>query len=57
MSAKGRDWNYDLREVVLKNKPDPPRQGKGDKGALIRCRKVLKKAIYGISKATFLRLA
>ena len=57
MSAEGRDWNYDLREAVAKDKPDPPRQSKGGKGALIRCRKVLKKAIYGISKATFLRLA
>ena len=54
MSAEGRDWNYDLREAVAKDKPDPPKQGKG---VLIRHRKVLKKAIYGISKATFLRLA
>ena len=57
MSAEGRDWNYDLREAVAKDKPDPPRQSKGGKGMLIRHRKVLKKAIYGISKATFLRLA
>ena len=54
MSAEGRDWNYDLREVVVKDKPEPLRQGKGGKGALIRRQKVLKKAIYGISKATFL---
>ena len=57
MSAEGRDWNYDLREVVAKDKPDPPRQGKGGKGTLIRHHKVLKKAIYGISNATFLWLA
>ena len=57
MSAEGRDWNYDLREAVAKDKPDPPRQSKGGKGVLICCRKVLKKVIYGISKATFLRLA
>ena len=57
MSAEGRDWNYDLREAVVKDKPDPPRQSKGGKGVLIRHRKVLKKAIYGISEATFLRLA
>ena len=54
MSAEERDWNYDLREAVAKDRPDLPKQGKG---ALIRCRKVLKKAIYGISKATFLQLA
>ena len=57
MSAEERDWHYDLREVVAKDKPDPPRQSKGGKGVLIRRRKVLKKAIYGISKATFLWLA
>ena len=57
MSAEGRDWNYDLREVVAKDKPDPLRQGKGGKGTLICCHKVLKKAIYRISKVTFLRQA
>ena len=53
MSAEGRDWNYDLRETVAKDRPDPPAK----KGTLMRRRKVLKKAIFGISKATFLRLA
>ena len=54
MSAEERDWNYDLREAVAKDRPDPPKQGKG---VLICRHKVLKKAIYGISKATFMRLA
>ena len=57
MSAEERDWNYDLREVVAKDKPDPSRQSKAGKGTLIRRRKVLKKVIYVISKATFLRMA
>ena len=54
MSAEERDWNYDLREAVAKDRPDPQKQGKG---VPIHRQKVLKKAIYGISKATFLRLA
>ena len=31
MSAEGRDWNYNLREAVVKDKPEPLRQGKGGK--------------------------
>ena len=57
MSAEGRDWSHDLRKAVVKDKPDLLRQSKGSKGLPIRHRKVLRKAIYGISKATFLRLA
>ena len=60
MSAEARDWPYDLREAVAKDKPDPepPHCGKGGKKELmIQRRKVLKKAIFGILKATFLRLA
>ena len=53
MSAEGRDWSYNLREAVAKDKPDPPAK----KSTPMRRRKVLKKAIFGISKATFLRLA
>ena len=39
----------------MKDRPDP--QQKGGKGKFMRRRKVLKKAIFGIFKATFLRLA
>ena len=56
MSAEARDWPYDLREAVAKDKPDPEPSKRG-KGLLMHRRKVLRKAIYGISKATFLRLA
>ena len=53
MSTEARDWPYVLREAVTKDKPNPEPSKKG-KGLLMRRRKVLRKAIYRISKAMFL---
>ena len=65
-TAEDRDWPREMRDKAMKDyvdqQPVLKKDGKGGgKGGwkllLLRQRRVLTKAIYGISKATFLRLA